>query len=202
MSSQYYPHALLLCFAVLWSVLAIRPKDRQVWLAEHVLTITSVIALVATFDKWPLSHLSYTLISIFLALHTVGAHYTYVRVPYDELLRALLGFEVNRLFGWVRNHYDRLVHFAYGVLVAYPFFELLERYAEPHGAWSYVLAPALIMATSMIFEVLEWWATEILGKGAGAAYLGSQGDEWDAQKDMALAGAGSIIAMFLLLLFD
>ena len=143
-------------------------------------------------------HKSIGLIVLFLVLHTVGSHYTYVRVPYDEVVRALLGLEINRSFGWLRNHYDRLVHFAYGLLLAYPFFELLERYAEPATGWSYFLSPALIMATSMIFEVLEWWATEILGDGAGAAYLGSQGDEWDAQKDMALAALGSIITMGVL----
>lgn len=192
-----YSHALLLCFSVFWLVLAIRPHDRRVWVAENILTGVSVIVLVTTFSDWPLSDLSYTLILIFLMLHTIGSHYTYVRVPYDDAVRLLLGIEVNRSFGWLRNHYDRLVHFAYGLLLAYPFFELLERYAEPVAGWSYVLSPALIMATSMIFEVLEWWATEILGEGAGTAYLGAQGDEWDAQKDMALATLGSIITMLM-----
>lgn len=198
--TEKYPHFLLLCFTVLWGALAIRPRDRQVWVAEHLLTVISVLGLILTFEKWPLSHLSYTLIALFLVLHTIGAHYTYVRVPYDELLHLLIGLKVNRAFGWVRNHYDRMVHFAYGLLIAYPFFELLERYAEPTAYWSYVLAPALVMATSMIFEVLEWWATEILGKGAGAAYLGSQGDDWDAQKDMALATVGSILTMVVIYL--
>jgi putative membrane protein len=182
-------------FALIWLILAIRPHDRRVWLAENVLTVISVAVLMATYARWPLSHVSYTLIVIFLALHTIGSHYTYVRVPYDEVIRSLLGLEINRSFGWLRNHYDRLVHLAYGLLLAYPFFELLERYAAPAPGWSYVLSPALIMATSMIFEVLEWWATIILGDGAGAAYLGSQGDEWDAQKDMALAALGSMITM-------
>jgi putative membrane protein len=200
--TENYPHFLLLCFAVLWGALAIRPRDRQVWVAEHLLTVISVLGLILTFEKWPLSHLSYTLIALFLVLHTIGAHYTYVRVPYDELLHLLIGLKVNRAFGWVRNHYDRMVHFAYGLLIAYPFFEVLERYAEPTSYWSYVLAPALVMATSMIFEVLEWWATEILGKGAGAAYLGSQGDDWDAQKDMALATAGSILTMVVISLLE
>ena len=76
-------------------------------------------------------------------------------------------------------------------------FELLERYAEPAGVWSYVLSPALIMATSMAFEVFEWWAAVMLGGGVGSDYLGAQGDEWDAQKDMALATAGAIITMIV-----
>ena len=99
------------------------------------------------------------------------------------------------LFGWTRNHYDRLVHFGYGLLIAYPAYELLERYASPAGAWSYVLSPALIMATSAAFEVIEWWAAELLGGPAGSDYVGAQGDPWDAQKDMALATVGAVIAM-------
>ena len=200
--SMEYPLGLLLGFGVIWLVLAIRPHDRKVWLAENVLTVISVGGLVAAFPSWPLSDLSYTLIAIFLVMHTIGSHYTYVRVPYDDVVRVLLGLEVNRTFGWIRNHYDRLVHFAYGLLLAYPFFELLERYAEPVAGWSYFLSPALIMATSMIFEVLEWWATEILGEGAGAAYIGSQGDEWDTQKDMALAAFGSMITMLILVIMS
>ena len=100
------------------------------------------------------------------------------------------------LFGWTRNHYDRLVHFAFGLLIAYPAYELLERYAGPVGAWSYILSPALIMATSMAFEVIEWWAAELLGGPAGSDYVGAQGDPWDAQKDMALATGGALVAMF------
>jgi putative membrane protein len=86
------------------------------------------------------------------------------------------------------------------LLLAYPFFELFERYAQPVGYWSYFLSPMLVMATSMIFEVLEWWATEILGEGQGAAYLGAQGDEWDAQKDMALATLGSFLTILVVCL--
>lgn len=195
MMSLSYFQMVWLGFALVWLVLAIRPHDRQVWLAENVLTVVSVGVLLATAADWPLSDMAYTLIVIFLILHTIGSHYTYVRVPYDDVIRALAGLEVNRSFGWLRNHYDRLVHFAYGLLLAYPFYELLERYSGVAAGWSYVLSPALIMATSMVFEVFEWWASELLGGGAGAAYLGSQGDEWDAQKDMALAALGSMITM-------
>lgn len=190
-----YLYSLLIPFGIFWLVLAVRPYDRMVWAAENLLTVATVIALVSTYPTWPLSDLSYSLIVAFLVLHTIGGHYTYVRVPYDAVTDAIVGVKPSKAFGWVRNHYDRLVHFAYGLLVAYPLFELLESYAQPIGIWSYVLSPALIMATSMIFEVLEWWMTELLGAGQGAAYIGAQGDEWDAQKDMGLAALGSVIAM-------
>jgi putative membrane protein len=190
-----YLYSLLIPFGIFWLVLAIRPYDRMVWAAENLLTVATIIALVSTYPSWPLSDLSYSLIVAFLVLHTIGGHYTYVRVPYDEITDAIVGVRPTKVFGWVRNHYDRVVHSAYGLLVAYPLYELLESYAQPLGSWSYVLSPALIMATSMIFEVLEWWMTELLGGGQGAAYIGAQGDEWDAQKDMGLAALGSVIAM-------
>lgn len=190
-----YLHWLLLPFSILWLLLAIKPHDRSVWIAENSFTVATVVALVWTYPHWPLSDFSYTLIVVFLVMHTIGGYYTYVRVPYDDAVHAVTGVRLSKFFGWARNHYDRVVHFAYGVLLAYPFFELFELYAQPVGYWSYVLSPVLVMATSMIFEVLEWWATEILGGGQGAAYLGAQGDEWDAQKDMALATLGSVITM-------
>jgi putative membrane protein len=181
-------------------LLAIKPHDRSVWLAENIFTVATVAAMLATHERWPLSDFSYTLTVAFLVMHIIGGHYTYVRVPYDDVTHVMFGVRLNRLFGWARNHYDRVVHFAYGLLLAYPFFELFERYAQPVGYWSYFLSPMLVMATSMIFEVLEWWATEILGEGQGAAYLGAQGDEWDAQKDMALATLGSFLTILVVYL--
>ena len=188
-------HALLTIFGIFWLALALRPKDRTVWLAENVLTVGTVVALLLTASRWPLTPLAYGLIVAFLVLHTIGAYFTYVRVPYDETFRLLFGTEINKPFGWVRNHYDRLVHFSYGLLIAYPFYEIFERYAQPLPGWSYFFSVMFIMATSMIFEVFEWWAAALLSKGAGAAYVGAQGDEWDAQKDMALATLGAILTM-------
>jgi putative membrane protein len=191
-----YPFWLLGAFSLFWLSLAFRPHDRVVWMTENALTVATVVALVATYPSWPVSNLSYSLIAAFLVLHTIGGHYTYVRVPYDAISRALLGFELGGRLGWRRNHYDRLVHLCYGLLIAFPAYEMLERYARPAGAWSNVLAPALIMATSMAFEVIEWWAAKLLGDGAGADYIGTQGDEWDTHKDMALATGGAIVTMF------
>jgi len=190
-------HWLLAVFGGFWLALAVRPHDRVVWLTENVLTVLAVAALVATHANWPLSGVSYGLIAAFLALHTLGSHYTYARVPCGVLIRRRPGSAAGGPGERYRNHYDRLVHFAYGLLVAYPLYELLERYAQPVGGWSYLLSPALIMATSMAFEVVEWWVAELLGGGAGSDYLAAQGDVWDAQKDMALAALGAILAMLL-----
>lgn len=190
-----FPVWLLGVFGMFWLALAIRPRDRIVWLTENALTVAAVLVLAATHASWPLSDLSYSLIAVFLVLHTIGSHFTYARVPYDSVFRSLFGMDLGKRFGWSRNHYDRLVHFAYGLLIAYPAYELLERYAQPVGAWSYVLSPALIMATSMAFEVTEWWAARVLGGTASLDYLGAQGDIWDAQKDVVLATLGGWLAM-------
>ena len=187
---------MLASLVVFWLALAIRPRDRVVWLVENLFTVAAVATLLWSHAAWPLSDLSYGLVVLFLAMHTVGAHYTYVQVPYEKVLR--LGAADRPEAGSVgpaRNHYDRVVHFAFGLLVTYPFLEMLERYAQPAGAWAYVLAPTLVMAGSLLYEVLEWWASVLLGEGQGAAYLGAQGDEWDSQKDMALATLGALLAM-------
>ena len=188
-------HWMLATYAVFWLALAIRPRDRVVWTVENLFSAAAVATLLSSYATWPLSDLSYGMLFFFLAMHAIGAHYTYVQVPYAGVLRMLTGSNSATAGGAARNHYDRVVHLAYGLLVTYPCFEMLERYARPVGAWSYVLAPALIMASSLVYEVLEWWASHVLGKGQGAAYLGAQGDEWDAQKDMALATLGAVVAM-------
>ena len=188
-------HWMLAAYAVLWLALAIRPRDRVVWTVENLFSAAAVATLLSSYATWPLSDLSYGSLLVFLAMHAVGAHYTYVQVPYGGVLRMLTGSNAAATNEPGRNHYDRVVHLAYGLLVTYPCLEMLERYARPAGAWGYVLAPALIMASSLVYEVLEWWAAQVLGRGQGAAYLGAQGDEWDAQKDMALATLGAIVAM-------
>ena len=101
----------------------------------------------------------------------------------------------NELVGWERNNFDRVVHFAYGLLLAYPIREIFLRVANVRGFWGYFLPLDLTMSTSMIFELFEWAAAEIFGGDLGEAYLGTQGDPWDAHKDMALASLGALIAM-------
>jgi putative membrane protein len=131
----------------------------------------------------------------FLCLHTDGAHYTYSEVPYDAAWSALTGSTLNEHFGWTRNHFDRVVHLAYGLLLAYPIRELFLRVAGARGFWGYFLPLDLTMSTSMLYELIEWGAAAVLGGDLGAAYLGSQGDVWDAHKDMALASLGALLAM-------
>jgi putative membrane protein len=193
-----YVLALAGLFAVEWAVLAIKPRYRQDWALENALTVGFVAALVLLRNRLPLSRPSYTALFVFLSLHSVGAHYTYSEVPYDEWLKALTGRSFGEVFGWQRNYYDRLVHLSYGFLFAYPIREILMRFAGVRGIWSYYLPVAIVSSTSLDYEVIEWGAASLFGGELGVAYLGAQGDIWDAQKDMILAVLGAILSMSLL----
>jgi putative membrane protein len=195
MSHSRYVGLLAGVFALVWLLLAIEPHHRQDWLLENVLVAIAMGLLVATYRKVPLSKASYTLLFVYLSLHAIGAHYTYAEVPYDRWFQALIGTTFNELVGWERNNFDRLVHFCYGLLLAYPVRELFLRVASFRGFWSYFLPLDLTMSTSMLYELVEWAAAELFGGELGAAYLGTQGDVWDAHKDMALASLGALITM-------
>jgi len=190
-----YVAILASLLGVLWAALAIAPVSRHDWALENALLVVFVVALAATWRRFPLSRVSYTLIFLFLCLHTVGAHFTYSLVPYDEWWRRLTGTSLNALLGWERNNFDRVVHFAYGLLLAYPVRELLLRVASVKGFWGYFLPLDLTMSTSALYELIEWGAAEVFGGELGATFLGTQGDVWDAHKDMALASLGALVAM-------
>jgi putative membrane protein len=133
-------------------------------------------------------------IALFLALHTLGGRYTYSSVPYDEWARALTGMTLGERFGWTRNHYDRLVHFAFGLLWLAPFSELGRRHLRLSAAASACVAIAAIVAAGALYEIFEWLLTLAIAPELAGEYNGEQGDMWDAQKDMALALAGALVA--------
>jgi putative membrane protein len=132
------------------------------------------------------SRISYACIFLFLCLHEFGAHYTYAEVPYQRWMPMLAGG---------RNDFDRFVHFSYGLLLVFPIREVALRFAGVKGFWSYFLPLDITMSTSMLYELIEWAAAEFFGGDLGVAYLGTQGDVWDAQKDMALASLGALLSM-------
>lgn len=190
---------LSLLFLAEWLALAIAPNYRSDWLLENVLPIVFLGLLWLTVGRLPLSRISYTLIFVFLFIHEIGAHYTYAEVPYDAWFRAVAGVSFNGLVGWERNNFDRIVHFLYGLLLFYPIREIYFRVARAEGFWSYFLPLDFAMSTSMVYELIEWAAAELFGGELGMAYLGTQGDIWDAHKDMLLASAGAFIAMLFVL---
>jgi putative membrane protein len=166
--------------------MAISPNDRSDWVLENILSVAFVGVLFVTYPRFRFSNASYILITIFLTLHSIGAHYTYSEVP--------LGFWLKDWLGLSRNHYDRIIHFAFGLLMAYPFREVLMRKGGLRDPWSLVVAVTTVQAGSDLFEIIESWVALIVNPDLGNAYLGTQGDEWDAQKDMTAAFVGGILA--------
>lgn len=192
-----YVLTLAAVYAALWTALAVHPYDRHDWLLENALVLAFGLALWASHKAFVFSRVSYTLIFVYLCLHTVGSHYTYAEVPYEDWWRGLTGGSFNAMLGWDRNNYDRIVHFSYGLLLAYPLREIFLRVADARGFWGYFLPLDFTLSTSALYELIEWGAAELFGGDLGVAYLGTQGDVWDAQKDMACAGFGALLAMLI-----
>lgn len=178
---------LFALFLAFWVWAAIHPLYREGWLLENILVFIFV-PLILILSYWlRLSKLSYTLITLFMILHVIGSHYTYAEVPF--------GYTLQAWFGSSRNMYDRLVHFSFGFLLAYPIREVFMRLGRSRGFWSYYLPFELTLAFSALYEIIEWLTAASIDPNAGLAFLGSQGDIWDAQKDMLVAGLGALIAM-------
>jgi putative membrane protein len=186
-----YKWFLLIVFALFWCWAAYNPVFPDDWLLENYLVFMWVPIILLLGRYFKLSELSYTLITIFMCLHVIGSHYTYAGVPFGDTLKDWFNSD--------RNMYDRLVHFSFGLLLAYPIREVFMRLAKVKGFWSYYFPLDLVLAFSCTYELIEWWSARNVDPAAGLAFLGSQGDVWDAQKDMGLAGLGSLIAMLLVL---
>ncbi|SHH17603.1 putative membrane protein [Pollutimonas bauzanensis] len=185
-------------YAIWWLALAIHPYDRSDWLLENVLVL-ALFGLLAGMRRWfRFSNASLMLILLFLALHTLGSHYTYSEVPYDQWWQSLTGHTLNSVLGWQRNNYDRVVHFSYGLLLAYPIREFFLRIVEVRGFWAYFLPLDFTLSTSALYELVEWAAATLFGGDLGVQYLGTQGDIWDAHKDMGLAALGALLAMLVI----
>lgn len=193
-----FPLLLLAVFAAVLVLLGIEPKYRQDWLLENVLVFIAVPALALAWRDLRFSHAAYACLFAFLLLHQVGAHYTYSEVPYDAWSVALTGHSIDTALGFERNHYDRVVHFLYGVLLMPATVELFRAKAPPSGVWEILMPVFFLMSHSVLYEMIEWLASVVFGGDLGQAYLGTQGDVWDAQKDMALAAAGSLVARLAL----
>lgn len=181
--------SLLAAYAIVWTVTAIDPVYPFDWFLENILAVLAVAVLLLTYQRFTLSDLSYALIFVFLCLHALGAHYTYSAVP--------VGFWLQDVFDLSRNHYDRIVHFCFGLLLGYPFREAGLRFGGASPAFATLAALGFVFTFSASFEIIEMIVAMIVDPAAGQAYLGTQGDEWDGQKDMALAALGGITSLGL-----
>ena len=173
---------------LLWS--GISPKDRFTWFMEVFPVLIAVPILLVTRQRFQFTPLVYTLIAIHCCILMVGGKYTYAEVPF--------GFWMERTFGFARNHYDRIGHFAQGFVPALVAREILSRTSPLRGSrWLPFLVVCFCLAFSAFYEFIEWWTA--LAKGASAdAFLGTQGDPWDTQWDMFYAFVGAITGLVLL----
>lgn len=190
-----YPLTLLCIYAAFWTWMAVAPWYREDWLLENLLVFVSVPLMIMSARRLRFTNLTYTMLFVFFVMHTVGSHYTYAEVPYDRWMQSLTGHTLNGMLGLGRNHYDRLVHLAYGLLITPAGIELLDVRAPQKGIWRWLVPFTFMASHSAIYELLEWAAVAVFGGELGQAYLGTQGDVWDAHKDMLLATAGAAITV-------
>jgi putative membrane protein len=160
------------------------PRDM---LLQHTPTAFAIPLLAWSWRRFPFSNLSFGLVILFMTLHVLGARYINSYVPYDEWNRTLLGVTMSERLGWERNHYDRVVHGCYGLLLVYLVRELLIRLRAASPGWSSLFAIQFIAATGMLHELGEWIVALTFAPDWTDRYLGQQGEMWDAQADMALA---------------
>ncbi|MBP6431354.1 MAG: DUF2238 domain-containing protein [Ferruginibacter sp.] len=173
-------------FFALWVSTFIGTTDLANWFMENALVFGFLIFLFLHYKKYQFSDLSYLLITIYLCLHVYGAKHTYAENP--------LGYWLKDTFHWQRNHYDRIVHFSFGFLLAYPMRELFIRFFKFPTWVGWALPIEITLSISGLYELIEWAVADVFFPAQGDAYLGTQGDIWDAQKDMFLATLGAILA--------
>ncbi len=185
MGKRFFPLVLGSVFAVFFTALAVHPASRAVWWAETIPVMAVFALLAATYHRFRYTDLAYAMMAVWLFLHTIGGHYTFANVPF--------GF-VTDLFGFSRNHFDRLAHFSVG-FYAFPLAELLTRKRLAHPVVVVLFGLAAIMAVACAYEIIEWGYAVVEGGEAGVEFLGSQGDPWDAQKDMLADTLGAVFAL-------
>jgi putative membrane protein len=184
------PIVLLAIGASLLAWSGVRPADRTTWVLEVFPILIGVPILIATARRFPLTPLLYRLILLHAAILMLGGHYTYAKVP--------LGFWMEELFGFTRNHYDRIGHFMQGFVPAMLAREVLLRKSPlRRGKWLFFLVICVCALVTVSYEFIEWWSA-LIGGASADAFLGTQGDPWDTQWDMCLAITGAIAAQVTL----
>ena len=187
-----YPKILLLLYIIIWIIAAINPNYRSVWIDENILPVAFVFLLIITFKKFRLSNLSYSFIFIFLILHAIGGHYSYSEVPLFDFIK--------QQYSLSRNHYDRLVHFLFGVLFFLPIHEVITRIFKIQKGWrSFVLSAFMILSLKAGFEIIEYSYTALRNNSLTVTnYLGEQGDALDSIKDITLGFIGALISLSII----
>ena len=184
--TNYWLISFIVVFLAVWISSLIGTTDVSNWMLENTLVFGFLGFLLITSRKYQFSDLSFLLICIYLCLHVYGSKYTYAENP--------LGFWLQDQFDWSRNHYDRIVHFSFGFLLAYPMREMFLKWLKYPRWVAWLLPIELTLSVSAFYELIEWAVADLFFTAHGDSYLGTQGDIWDAQKDIFLAFCGAIIA--------
>jgi putative membrane protein len=180
---------LYILFIFFWLILAINPQFRDDWLLENILVFILFPTVVWLDKKYKFSIFAFTLIFLFGTAHIIGAHFTYSQMYYFDIVTNFFNFE--------RNHYDRVVHFLFGLLITLPFYEILLHNFKSKIALSITFL--LIISISSIYEQIEWIIVELFYQDLGISFLGAQGDIWDAQKDISLSIIGAFITIIIII---
>ena len=187
MKHLQFVHWLAVAFVVFFAAMAVDPVSRTVWVAEVIPVVLVFLGLVFTFRHFRFSNTAYALMAFWLFWHTIGGHYTFANVPFDWF---------SQLIGSQRNQFDRIAHFSVG-FYAYPTAEWMLRRGHCKYVPANIFALLLVMGIAAGYEIIEWWYAVLEGGDAGIEFLGSQGDIWDAQKDMLADTLGAVAALAL-----
>lgn len=185
--------ALSISFLALWFYMYFNCINTTDWFIENILVFIFAIYAIFSYRRFVFSDASYFFFFLFLLVHIFGAMYAYTQNPVGEYFQ-------NKYSLW-RNPYDRVVHFSFGFLLAYPLHDFLLNKLNVKGRWQYLLPIEITLSLASIFELIEWLVAEVTTKETGETYVATQGDVWDAHKDIALAVVGAAITMFVLYVY-
>lgn len=180
-------------FFILWLSTLIGTTDITNWFFENTLVFVFLTILALTYNRFSFSDISYTFIFVYLCLHIYGATYTYAENPFGYWLKDVFHFE--------RNHYDRIVHFSFGFMLAYPMRDFFINQMKFPTWVGWLLPIEITLSFSCLYELIEWAVADIFFPAQGVAYLGTQGDVWDAQKDMFMAFCGAVCITIIVKIF-
>ena len=183
---NYLLWLITIVFTIVWANSLIWTSDINNWMLENALTFLFLVVLFLFYKKYQFSDLTYLLIGIYLCLHVYGSKYTYAENPF--------GYWLQEVFQSERNHYDRIVHFSFGFLLAYPMRELFLKWFQYPKMVAWILPIEITLSISGLYELIEWAVADVFFQEQGVAYLGTQGDIWDAQKDIFLAFSGALLS--------
>tara|TARA_B110000046_G_C12978883_1_gene392411 strand:+ start:440 stop:1063 length:624 start_codon:yes stop_codon:yes gene_type:complete len=185
--------SILIGLLVLTVFTCIHPIYPDQQILQHLGTLFLIIPLIVDLNRNKLNQKSFIGLSLFIVVHIIGARYIYSFVPYNQWSQEFFGFNINEYFDLQRNHYDRFVHFGFGIFLFPIIFQLAGKWNSLNRVSKIVISWTILQTFSMVYELFEWGLTLVMTANVAENYNGQQGDIWDAHKDMALAMLGSSI---------